>query len=371
MEHKYWLDLFTGKTWEEFKKHGANVSGFQLRRRRLAAQIHPGDYLICYLTGIGRFIGVLEVKSDCYMDETPLWEDSPFPVRFKVELIYELKPETAIPVHNLRDKLSIFKNLSTPRAWTGFFRGSPAKFKGQDGEIITEAIKEAIGHPVAREYDKKQYWRRPRKFESKVVGNVTIPEEEKIASESKTGTLPLEKEESNHDEMQWRLLKLGSDLGLDVWVARNDRNRSYNGTPFAHIPRIRKELPRQFDEATNHTIELIDVLWLQGDAIVAAFEVEHSTAIYSGLLRMSDLIAMQPNIRINLYLVAPDDRREKVFTEVNRPTFAKLKPPLAKLCKFISYSELKKGIDDIGDKIHYMKPEFIDSVAELCETDEV
>lgn len=85
---------------------------------------------------------------------------------------------------------------------------------------------------------------------------------------------------------------------------------------------------------------------------------------------MADLIAMQPNIRINLYLVAPDDRREKVFTEVNRPTFAKLKPPLAKLCKFISYSELKKGIKVVGDNIRYMKPEFIDSVAEICEADE-
>jgi hypothetical protein len=169
--------------------------------------------------------------------------------------------------------------------------------------------------------------------------------------------------------MQWLLLKLGSDIGLDVWVARNDRNRTYNGISFAQIPRLRKDLPRQFDEATNHTIELIDVLWLQGDAILAAFEVEHTTAIYSGLLRMADLIAMQPNIRINLYLVAPDDRREKVFTEVNRPTFAKLKPPLAKLCKFISYSELKKGIKDVGDNIRYMKPEFIDSVAEICETD--
>jgi len=167
------------------------------------------------------------------------------------------------------------------------------------------------------------------------------------------------------------LLNLGSDLGLDVWVARNDRNRTYDGTHFSQIPRLRKDIPRQFDEATNRTIELIDVLWLQGDAIVAAFEVEHSTAIYSGLLRMADLIAMQPNIRINLYLVAPDDRREKVITEVNRPTFAKLKPPLAKLCKFVSYSELKKGIETIGDKVQYMKPEFIDSVAESCEPDEV
>ena len=32
---------------------------------------------------------------------------------------------------------------------------------------------------------------------------------------------------------------------------------------------MKTELPLQFDDATNRTIELIDVLWLQGNAIVA------------------------------------------------------------------------------------------------------
>ena len=40
---KYWLDLFTGTTWDEFLSHGAKVSGFRERRRRTAEQIHPGD----------------------------------------------------------------------------------------------------------------------------------------------------------------------------------------------------------------------------------------------------------------------------------------------------------------------------------------
>lgn len=35
----YWLDLFTGTTWDEFKKHGATVSGFRYRRRKLACKI--------------------------------------------------------------------------------------------------------------------------------------------------------------------------------------------------------------------------------------------------------------------------------------------------------------------------------------------
>jgi len=369
MSRSYWLDLFTGKTWEEFKKNGAKVSGFRRTRYRRAKAIRPGDYLICYLTGLSRFVGVLKVKSDPYEDDTPIWEDAVFPIRFEVEIVYELTPETAVPVLNLRDKLSIFQNLSSPHAWTGFFRGSPAKFDPSDGHMIVEAIKEAMANPVTRKYDEAKYWRRPKKFESKKIGVVTIPEGEK---EEPTQVIPTEPETDKftHDEIQWLLLKTGSDLGLQVWVARNDRNRSFGGNAFSDIKNLRTELPRQFDEATNKTIELIDVLWLQGDAIVAAFEVEHTSAIYSGLLRMSDLLAMQPNIKINLYLVAPDERFEKVFSEVNRPTFAKLKPPLPRICKFIPYSALKNEIDKVGPRLQYIKPEFIEAIAVSCEPDE-
>ena len=45
MSRAYWLDLFTGKTWEEFKKQGANISGFRHRRRRIAKTIKPGDFI--------------------------------------------------------------------------------------------------------------------------------------------------------------------------------------------------------------------------------------------------------------------------------------------------------------------------------------
>ncbi len=42
MARKYWLDLFTGKTWEEFLKNGSNVSGFRERRKKIAQTINPG-----------------------------------------------------------------------------------------------------------------------------------------------------------------------------------------------------------------------------------------------------------------------------------------------------------------------------------------
>ena len=90
-------------------------------------------------------------------------------------------------------------------------------------------------------------------------------------------------------------------MGLQVWAASNDRSRIYEGVQLGAIPGVIDELPSQFNEVTTRTIELIDVLWQKGNSIVAAFEVESTTSIYSGLLRMSDLLALQPNINIRLF----------------------------------------------------------------------
>jgi len=123
--------------------------------------------------------------------------------------------------------------------------------------------------------------------------------------------------------------------GLDLWVADNDRSKQFKGQMLGDLKNMKSSLPLQFAPATMKTIQLIDVLWIQGNAIVAAFEIESTTSIYSGLLRMSDLKAMQPNLQIPVYLVAPDERRQKVFDEVNRPTFSKLlNPPLVQNLPF-------------------------------------
>ena len=121
---------------------------------------------------------------------------------------------------------------------------------------------------------------------------------------------------------------------------------------------------------TNRTVELIDVLWLRGNAIIAAFEIESTTSIYSGLLRMSDLITMQPNLNIPLYLVAPDERRDKVITEVNRPTFSRRNPPMNSICSFIPFSTLRRNLEMMGDNTRYLRPDFIEGLSEPCVADE-
>jgi hypothetical protein len=268
----------------------------------------------------------------------------------------------------MRDRLSIFQNLSSPFAWTGRLRGSPAKWKVGDGEEIVAAIREAKQNPVTRPFNAAKLTRRPHILQAQRLGAVTVPDVEEVTQADVAVKQAEANEETTlHTETQYLLLKLGCDMGLDVWVARNDRGRGANGHRIADLPRLKQELPLQFDEATTRTIELIDVLWLRGNAIAAAFEIECTTSIYSGLLRMADLIAMQPNLAIPLYLVAPEERRNKVMTEVNRPTFSRLSPPMKRMCRYISIPTLQERVRQISAVAQYIRPEFLESLSETCE----
>lgn len=86
---------------------------------------------------------------------------------------------------------------------------------------------------------------------------------------------------------------------------------------------------------------------------------------------MSDLIAMQPNINIPLYLVAPDDRRNKVLSEVNRPTFSRLSPPLKKVCRYIAFTVLRDQLPRDFRVIRYLTPAFLEGFSESCEIEQV
>jgi type II restriction enzyme len=75
------------------------------------------------------------------------------------------------------------------------------------------------------------------------------------------------------------------------------------------------------------SVRLIDVVWLERESaqVAAAFEVEHSTSIYSGIVRMLDLALGTPfSPAGRLFLVAPDNRREEVAQQLRRPAFSRV-----------------------------------------------
>jgi restriction system protein len=152
----YWLDLFTVKTLEEFQKAGAKVSGFRERRFHTCEQIQPGDKLLCYVTGISRWVGVLRVTKPVYRSEERIWDMEVFPIRLGVESEVLLPPEHGIPHQLLLPTLH-----SAARSWSGYLRGSPTRLQKEDAEVILKAILAAQQTPVLRPYDKKKGGRVP------------------------------------------------------------------------------------------------------------------------------------------------------------------------------------------------------------------
>lgn len=341
----YYTDLFSPETYEAFERSDRSVSGFRKRQRGVAQRIKPGDKLICYITKLSRWIGVLEILGECYIDDTPLFypDVDPFIVRFKVRVISWLPRDKAVPIHEEKvwNSLSFTRgHEATSSAWTGKLRGSLNKLSDDDGAFLEQLL-------VKQQMNGEVYPFNEEKFRSLVtqrihrtdkVVAVMVP----LDDEPEPTVQPEEKAISIREssQMQSLLALCGEKMGFRIWIPRNDRSAVLQKWK-PKIGSLIDALPLNYDETTLRTIEQIDVLWLKGRAIARAFEVEHTTAIYSGLLRMADLLALQPNMDIKLHIVAPDARKEKVFTEIRRPVFSLLdRGPLSECCTFISYDSL-------------------------------
>lgn len=139
--------------------------------------------------------------------------------------------------------------------------------------------------------------------------------------------LARDEEDRSHSEIQAWLRDLGIALGFRIWIAANDRGRLFNGVPLGRD--CLEHLPDQIATAPGaDAVRLIDVLWIdpQEPCVRAAFEVEHSTSIYSGIVRMLDLALSGGNLdgMADMFLVAPDARERDVRAQMARPAFSRI-----------------------------------------------
>ncbi|MCC6521160.1 MAG: type II restriction endonuclease [Polyangiaceae bacterium] len=160
--------------------------------------------------------------------------------------------------------------------------------------------------------------------------------------------------DATHTTVQTWLRDLGRALGYDVWIAANDRNRAACGGRLGDG--CLAALPPPLDAAPGaEAIRLIDVLWLDREgSVVGAFEVEHTTSIYSGIVRLLDLAlgGSAASVR-GLFLVAPDDRQAEVRAQLRRPAFRRV-ADLA--VRYLAYSDLEKNREAMGRFGAGMKP---------------
>ena len=155
---------------------------------------------------------------------------------------------------------------------------------------------------------------------------------------------PIAESENAHTKAQYLLKKLGESCGVNVWIAKNDKHRSYEDEKLQdeeiHLPQY------PISDEIKKRSELIDTIWFDEQNIVCAFEIECSTSVYSGLLRMADLMLSMHHVPMKFYIIAPIQREEKVLKEIRRPTFDYI--GLSSKVKFIPLEMLEPLMEKIS-----------------------
>jgi hypothetical protein len=131
------------------------------------------------------------------------------------------------------------------------------------------------------------------------------------------GTARLKKQaepDFSHALLQGMLVELGNMLGYDTFSA--DAKPEYRDTTVGELATL-DALPVFTSKRILDTARLIDVIWLEDEFPVCCFEIEHSTDVTKGLLRMHQLIRFQTQF----FIVAPEATGRKFETEISKSPF--------------------------------------------------
>lgn len=362
---KYYVNLFSPQTAQSFTSSKKDITGFRPSRKTYIENqnMGNGDRLICYCTKVQRFIGVLEIIGDPFIDDTPIFVDAedPFTLRMNVKVIVWLPLDMGIPIHDkiIWDHLSFTKGLHHDSTkWTYMVFSSPRLWNKNDCKYIESVLLEQQATPKEypfSEADERKIRASKIKLDNKKETIVSVPENIPIDTDI-INKKEIQKEQRESIKTQALLSSVGEKLGFKIWIPKSDRGRVLEIWK-PENDSLLDDLPLVFDENTLKTIKNIDILWIKRRSIVRAFEVEDTTSIYSGILRMADLLSLQPMLDIKIHIVAPSSRREVVFEQITRPVFAVMeKGPLAEICTYISYDSLielskEKRLEHMTDSI--------------------
>lgn len=325
-----------------------------------------------------------EITGEPFYSEDTVWEDRLYPHRIQIKFLHVLSPENRLPIlGEIRDTLinswgtnygiRILNQTTLPEESSKIIAQEVRKqpncieFYIENLNQLLQKAKLQRLDKINEQQNKVGRGRKKRNSKNKKAELVGTKKEKLHANENDhdnrvdtiTSVETIEGE-SNHSKAQSMLIKIGTLTGASVWIASNDRNRKYQGRPLGDncidsLPNLGLNI-----EALNR-ISLIDILWVRHNAPICAFEVETTTSVYSGLLRMSDLVTVVPALKIKLYIVAPNNRKGKVMKELRRPTFKKI--GLSDYCKFIALEDLEDLLERIKGLAPHVQPSVIDSIA--------
>jgi hypothetical protein len=137
---------------------------------------------------------------------------------------------------------------------------------------------------------------------------------------------------SSHETAEAILLSLGNLLGFDTYTP--DKGRIVKGKPLGDIATL-QELPYFGSEKIMESAQNIDVVWIKDEWPEYFFEVEHSTGITPGLLR---IYRVAGKLSAKCFIIGPAEMLPKFKREIEKPPFDKIKERY----KFKSYEELEE-----------------------------
>jgi hypothetical protein len=273
-------------------------------------KMDPGDVVLIYNSGYIQFAGEVAAKVRSKDLARHFWQTTDNDKTWELMYFVVNEERVKVPLSKL-NPLFDYKESYTPRGFTQITQEKVVNFAKNYGDILGVLKTLEKGNEIV----------------------AVAPLQQEVVEEK------IERAPTEHDEMQWRLIRLGEKASLDIWIPANDQSKEYEGN------RFREHVLREFQQGLDvpPTIKNIDVVWKFGPySIKSAFEIEHSTSVYSGILRLSDLRAETPNSTFPLFIVADRARKHKVLSELMRPTFSSPALRLNEVVKYLSYENVRE-----------------------------
>jgi len=143
-------------------------------------------------------------------------------------------------------------------------------------------------------------------------------------------------EESDHDTIIEQLARIGKNKGYESHIGLTEQNKDKNFRELS-IP-MGSNVQFGLDQAAFSRIRQIDTLWIKGISIMAAFEVEKSTSIDSGITRFRELFAATPTLNIPAYIIIPDKREKEARDKIG--SLANRREGITERIKYIVFSDI-------------------------------
>ncbi|GMO42562.1 MAG: hypothetical protein Ta2F_18450 [Termitinemataceae bacterium] len=141
-----------------------------------------------------------------------------------------------------------------------------------------------------------------------------------------------------HSDIQAKLLLIGSYLNYRTYTPDKNKESIYGvlGDLCSE-----KEIPKDSIPAMSvDTVKYVDVIWFDEEGYPThAFEVEHTTDITKGLLRLYQI----HKLKIRLYIIAEEENKGKFEREILKSPFHKIKQDYV----FKNYQELDEFFESV------------------------